>query len=216
MTSKDFDLEKLESKKEVFIAEDQAFEAPAKEFVPGPYYKNIEEVMPELSEFNAQDDNNVDSKSKLPVDRRDFMRLFGASAIMASTACVRRPVERAVPYVNQPNDMTIGLPIHYATTLEGAGVIVKTREGRPVFLEGNPEHPLSQGAVGSMALSELQALYHPDRRKSPEVLLVTTERTKQAGMKSSLEWRRRLRNQREWQFLLRRLPVVLQSSIKNS
>ena len=170
MTSKDFDLEKLESKKEVFIAEDQAFEAPAKEFIPGPYYKNIEEVMPELSEFNAQDDDNVDSKSKLPVDRRDFMRLFGASAIMASTACVRRPVERAVPYVNQPNDMTIGLPIHYATTLEGAGVIVKTREGRPVFLEGNPEHPLSQGAVGSMALSELQALYHPDRRKSPKVL----------------------------------------------
>ena len=98
------------------------------------------------------------------------MRLFGASAIMASTACVRRPVERAVPYVNQPTDLTIGLPIHYATTIEGAGVIVKTREGRPVFLEGNPEHPLSQGAVGAMALSELQALFHPDRRKNPKVL----------------------------------------------
>ena len=129
MTSKDFDLEKLESKQEVFLSEDQAFEAPAKEFVPGPYYKNIEEVMPELSEFNANQNDNADStklNSKLPVDRRDFMRLFGASAVMASTACVRRPVERAVPYVNQPTDLTIGLPIHFATTIEGAGVIVKT------------------------------------------------------------------------------------------
>ena len=54
-----------------------------------------------------------------------------------------------------------------------------------------------------MALSELQALFHPDRRKNPKVFLVITERTKQAGMKSSLEWRRRLRNQKEWLFLLR-------------
>ena len=53
--------------------------------------------------------------------------------------------------------------------MDGAGVVVKTREGRPVFLEGNRAHPLSQGTASSLAMSELQALYHPDRRKSPKI-----------------------------------------------
>ena len=173
MRSNDNDLQKLEATKEVFISEDQAFEAPAKEFVPGPYYKNIEEVMPELTEQAAKTEK---AAKKLPVDRRDFMRLFGASAVMASTACVRRPVERAVPYVNQPTDQVPGLPVYYATTLDGHGVIVKTREGRPVMIEGNPEHPLSQGSCSSFAISELQALFHPDRRKNPQVLFGNNRR----------------------------------------
>ena len=90
-------------------------------------------------------------------------------AIAASTACVRRPVEQAVPYVNQPIDMVPGKAVEYATTVDGVGVVVKTREGRPVFLEGNPEHPLSQGTASKLGMSELQALFHPDRRKAPQI-----------------------------------------------
>jgi Fe-S-cluster-containing dehydrogenase component len=165
MRSIDSDLRRLEDKREVFVANDQPFEAPAKEFVPGPLYKNIEEVMPELAERVEQSD--ASTEKKLPVDRRDFMRLFSAGAVLASAACVRRPVERAVPYVHQPDDFVPGVPNYYATTIDRVGVVVKTKEGRPVFIEGNPEHPLAQGTPTMSAMSELQALYHPERRKSP-------------------------------------------------
>ena len=166
MRSNDRDLHYLEDKKEASLDSDLPFEAPAKEFVPGPYYSNIEEVIPELGEEGTV---AAKEESKLPVDRRDFMRLFSASAVMASTACVRRPVEKAVPHVDQPIDQIPGVPTYYATTLDGVGVVVKTREGRPVFVEGNPQHPLSQGTATALGMSELQALYHPDRRKEPVI-----------------------------------------------
>ncbi|SMF32979.1 4Fe-4S dicluster domain-containing protein [Pseudobacteriovorax antillogorgiicola] len=167
MRSNDRDLRHLEEQKEAFLHGDQPFEAPAKELVPGPYYSNIEEVVPELGE--GSDGQEADQK-KLAVDRRDFMRLFSAGAVMASTAaCVRRPVEKSIPHVDQPIDQILGVPTYYATTVDGAGVVVKTREGRPVFIEGNRSHPLSQGAASSLAMSELQALYHPDRRKAPVI-----------------------------------------------
>lgn len=169
MRSIDSDLRKLAEKKEVFIRDDGPFEAPAKTYVPGPYYKHLEEVLPEVAE--APEENSVaePSSPKLAVDRRDFMRLFGIGAFAASTACVRRPVEMVVPYVDSPRDQVPGQPVHYATTVDGVGVIVKTREGRPVFIEGNPEHPLSQGSPTMLGMSELQALFHPDRRKNPEI-----------------------------------------------
>src|SRR6478735_10349008 len=107
MRSIDRDLRGLEDKPEVFAAEDQPFEKPAKEFVPGPFYVNIEEVMPELAETAEQVDQ---ATQKLPVDRRDFMRLFSAGAMMATAGCVYRPVEKAVPYVEQPKDFIPGMP----------------------------------------------------------------------------------------------------------
>ena len=213
MRSNDNDLQKLEATKEVFISEDQAFEAPAKEFVPGPYYKNIEEVMPELTEQAAKTEK---AAKKLPVDRRDFMRLFGASAVMASTACVRRPVERAVPYVNQPTDQVPGLPVYYATTPDGHGVIVKTREGRPVMIEGNPEHPLSQGSCSSFAISELQALFHPDRRKNPQVLFGNNRRDDATWDEVYSRMAAEQKALRKLLSLQKRLLVTLRNSTKSS
>ncbi|MBC7661332.1 MAG: 4Fe-4S dicluster domain-containing protein [Chitinophagaceae bacterium] len=167
MTSLDSDLRGLEDKREVFVAHDQPFEKPAKEFVPGPFFVNIEEAMPDLAEETSQEDSS--GEKKLAVDRRDLMRLFGAGAILASAACVRRPVEHAVPYVTQPMDSIPGIPTYFATTIDRVGVVVKTREGRPVFIEGNPEHPLSQGSASIFGMSELQALYHPERRSTPQI-----------------------------------------------
>ncbi len=167
MRSNDRDLHKLAESKVAYLDDDQPFESPAKSVTPGPYYKNIEEVLPDLGE---RTEANADNEKSLSIDRRDFMRLFSAGAMAATTAaCVRRPVEKAVPFVNQPIDTVPGVATYFASTVDGAGVIVKTREGRPVFVEGNPEHPLSQGTASKLAMSELQALFHPDRRKAPEI-----------------------------------------------
>lgn len=167
MTSLDSDLRGLEDNREVFVAHDQPFEKPAKEFVPGPFFVNIEEAMPDLAEETSLEDSS--GEKKLAVDRRDLMRLFGAGAVLASAACVRRPVEHAVPYVTQPADAIVGIPTYFASTIDRVGVVVKTREGRPVFIEGNPEHPLSQGSATIAGMSELQALYHPERKHSPQI-----------------------------------------------
>lgn len=155
---------------EVFVDLNQPIEAPAKEFVAGEYYRDAEEIVPELA---AQAEGPEADAPKLNVDRRDFMRLFSASSVFAATACVRRPVEKVIPYVTQPIDQVPGTPTYYASTCgecsSACGVVVKTREGRPVKIEGNSENPISQGATCALGQSTLQALYHPERRKMPRM-----------------------------------------------
>lgn len=166
------ELTRLEKTTEVFVGP-EGLEAPAKTFVPGPYYVAIDEVIPELGNIPEEVAGDKKSfKSWIPdVDRRDFMRLFSASAMFGAASCVRRPEEKAIPYVNQPIDHVPGVAVHYATTCNecaaGCGVIVKTREGRPVKLEGSARHPLSQGGMCALGQASIQGLYHPERQKTP-------------------------------------------------
>lgn len=168
------ELNKLENQK-VVLAPEGDFESPAKEFIPGPYYAAADEVIPELGMVPDEVAGaKASSKGKeFPVDRRDFMRLFSASAMFGASSCIRRPEETAIPYVKQPLDHVQGVPTYYATTCgdcaSGCGIVVKTREGRPVKLEGNEEHPISQGGLCAMGQASIQGLYHPERLTSPYI-----------------------------------------------
>lgn len=172
---------------EVFGPSEGPFEAPAKEFVPGPYYRDIEEREPEVV---AEDEEAfVEESSRSIVDRRDLLKLFGSGAAMASASCVRRPEEKLIPYVDQPTDQVPGVPVYYASTCgecpAGCGVVVKTREGRPVKVEGNVQHPVSQGGLCSLGQSTLQGLYHPERRTRP--LVKRGSRTDEATWREAFE-----------------------------
>lgn len=167
------ELEKLE-KQSLVEAPHEDFERPAETFVPGPYYAAAEEVLAELEEGVPAHVAGVKASSKgldFSVDRRDFMRLFTVATAATAAACVRRPVEKAVPYVHQPIDQLPGVPTFYSSTCgscaASCGIVVKTREGRPIKLEGNPEHPVNQGALCGLGQAQLQALYHPERLKAP-------------------------------------------------
>jgi len=169
------ELTKLSEQKEVF-APHAPFEAPAKKIEKGELFMAVEEIMPEIGatdESVAGEMEDPTGKS-YPMGRRDVMRLFSASALLGATACVKRPAEKIIPYVNQPVDFTPGNPVYYATTCNecaaACGVVVKTREGRPVKLEGGPEHPISQGALCSIGQASIQGLYHPERSKNPKVV----------------------------------------------
>ena len=166
----EIDVDSVDPKKPMFGVEPSP-DAPFERSAPiedGPLFVNIEEKMPDLAE--PSEDQYVKGP-KLDVDRRDFMRLFGVGAAAATaTGCIQRPLEKVIPYVNQPVDQVPGLAVNYATTGGGPlsnGLVVRTREGRPTKIEGNPEHPLSQGATNSKDQAALQALYHPERRRSP-------------------------------------------------
>jgi molybdopterin-containing oxidoreductase family iron-sulfur binding subunit len=103
--------------------------------------------------------------------RRDFLKLVGLTAAGSMVAgCSRNPPERVLPYTRQPADIRPGLPLHYATAMSldgfGTGLLVTSREGRPIKVEGNPDHPSSQGATGTFEQALAYGVYDPQRGKS--------------------------------------------------
>ena len=96
------------------------------------------------------------------------MTLMGASFALAGVSgCSVQPVEKIVPYVEQPENIVPGKPLFYATASslggDGVGVLVESQMGRPIKIEGNPTHPASRGATDAFSQAEVLSLYDPDR-----------------------------------------------------
>lgn len=106
-----------------------------------------------------------------PVTRRNFMHIMGASAALAGLTACRMPKEKIVPFVTSPENLTPGTPKYYATSMNiGShvqGLLVKSTEGRPTYIQGNDKHPSSLGAPGLFAQASILSLYDPDRIKVP-------------------------------------------------
>ena len=94
--------------------------------------------------------------------------MVGLSAGAAATVGCE-PADKLVPYVIQPEEITPGISVDYASTCQecpvACGLHVKTREGRPIKVEGNPLHPDSLGAASAAAQAEVLQLYDPDRSR---------------------------------------------------
>ena len=105
-----------------------------------------------------------------PTTRRTFLETMAAALALAGLEGCARPRGDALPFDRDPVDMTPGRPLYYATALPffgyGIGVIGKTREGRPIKLEGNPDHPESLGAATAFQQAAVWDLYDP-RRANP-------------------------------------------------
>ncbi len=105
--------------------------------------------------------------------RRKFLQVAGvAGAGVAAAACGPQDVpDKWVPYASTPEDITPGIPTWYASTCKecpaGCGILVKTREGRPIKIEGNPKHPVNRGRLCARGQAALQGLYDPDRVTGP-------------------------------------------------
>ena len=114
----------------------------------------------------------TESSASLPgeIDRRTALRLFVSGAALALASC-SKPAEQIVPYVDMPERLTPGIPLRFASALPlagyGRGVIVTSVEGRPIKIEGNPQHPASLGATDVFAEATVLSLYDPDRSKAP-------------------------------------------------
>lgn len=112
---------------------------------------------------------------KVELGRRDFLKLMGASMLLAGVnACTRQPEEKIFPYVKPPEQLVGGRPLYFATANVrngyACGVLVESHEGRPTKVEGNPDHPASLGATDVFAQASVLTLYDPDRSQTVKYL----------------------------------------------
>jgi MoCo/4Fe-4S cofactor protein with predicted Tat translocation signal len=135
------------------------------------YWRSVDEFVdtPEFEEF-AKREYPVHSENWDEVSRRTFVKLMGGTLALAGlSGCVIQPPEKIVPYVRPEEDLLPGKPLFFATamTLGGVatGLLAKSYDGRPVKLEGNPQHPGSLGATDALAQASLLDMYDPDRSK---------------------------------------------------
>jgi MoCo/4Fe-4S cofactor protein with predicted Tat translocation signal len=137
------------------------------------YWRTLEELSedPHFEELLHREFPRHASEWDDAVDRRDFLKLMGASLALAGLAGCGRPDEaHIVPYVQQPAGMIVGRPNFYATAMpfgaDAVGVLVESHEGRPTKIEGNPDHPSSMGSTSAMVQASILNLYDPDRAQT--------------------------------------------------
>src|SRR5712675_3785500 len=104
--------------------------------------------------------------------RRSFLKAAGFSfAGAVASSCSRGPAAAAIPYVQQPEGLVPGRPVLYASTCGACdarcGLLVTTRDGRPVKIEGNPDHPLSGGSTCAVGQASILGLYDSQRLAYP-------------------------------------------------
>lgn len=141
---------------------------------------NMDPAFMKLAETEFQSSPLREGDEEDGVGRRDFLKLMSASLALASASCVRRPVQKIVPYNKQPEEVILGIPNYYASsTFDGSEVVghlVKTREGRPIHIEGQKDHPLTIG-TSPRVLAQVLGLYDPERLRGPKKNLFNEKRT---------------------------------------
>lgn len=104
------------------------------------------------------------------MDRRSMLKVMGATIALSGIGIsCRRPEEKILPYVKQPENFVPGMPSFFATaqpTPFGAnGILVESHEGRPTKVEGNPSHPESLGRASLINQAAALEIYDPDRSR---------------------------------------------------
>src|SRR5438445_1202821 len=145
---------------------------PCPEPETGPkYWRSLDHLAdtPEFRQWVEREFPSGASELTDPVTRRHFVKIMSASFLLAGfglTGC-RRPEEKILPFARMPENYAHGVSQFYASAMPTRGsaipLVVKSHEGRPTKIEGNPEHPDSNGATDAHAQASLLDLYDPDR-----------------------------------------------------
>ncbi|MCX7650747.1 MAG: TAT-variant-translocated molybdopterin oxidoreductase [Flavobacteriales bacterium] len=143
------------------------------------YWKGLEELH-QTEEFKKLRDNEfaqapsadelLEKGSEITTGRRDFLKFLGFGISAATVAACEAPIQKALPYVIKPENVTPGIPLYFNTTFfddnDYAGILVKTREGRPILIDRvNPLCHGYRGLTARIAASVL-GLYDNKRQKN--------------------------------------------------
>ena len=139
---------------------------------PKDYWKSLEERDATFLCASGNEFPEPPSAEESQLDRRDFLKAAGfvfAGSVL--TGCSPAPVEKAIPFLIQPEEVIPGRASYYASTCgacsAGCGLLVKNRDGRPIKLEGNSQHPISQGGLCAVGQASILGLYDSLRLKHP-------------------------------------------------
>ena len=106
------------------------------------------------------------------IGRRFFLRILGATGVAAGCSPAHAP-EKLIPLLVPPQNMVPGKALFYRSVCRecaaACGVTARSREGRVVKLEGNPDDPVSAGALCARGQAAVQGLYAPDRFRGPMI-----------------------------------------------
>jgi molybdopterin-containing oxidoreductase family iron-sulfur binding subunit len=146
------------------------------------YWKGLEELKetPEFlkskeqefpSQMSVEEFLSDENLKETSTARRDFLKFLGFSVAAATVAACEAPVTKVIPYVNKPEDVTPGMPTLYASTYyDGqsyASIIVKTREGRPIYIKGNKDFGITNGGTNAQIIASVLGLYDSARLQGP-------------------------------------------------
>ena len=127
-------------------------------------------------EYIKATDNEIgapeaEESPRLESSRRDFLKYLGFGMTAATIASCDIPVRKAIPYVTKPDSIVPGVAAYYASTFVQGGdyvpVLVKTREGRPIKIEGNSMSPITGGGTSARVQASVLGLYDTSRFDGP-------------------------------------------------
>lgn len=132
-----------------------------------------EKKTPDNNTIPAVDDEFAEPLVAEGFDRRSFLKTAGFSlGAVALTGCQRGVVEKAIPYLIAPEKIVPGRSYWLATTCgaceAACGALIKCRDGRPIKLEGNPDHPVSKGGLCAIGQASVLELYDSKRLTAPQ------------------------------------------------
>lgn len=146
------------------------------------YWKGIDELQETASFLERKDkefqqsmtideffqNKSLDEKS---TGRRDFLKFLGFSVAAAAVASCEAPVTKTIPYVVKPENVTPGMPTFYASTyydgVSYASILVKTREGRPIYIKGNRDFGFTKGGSNPEIIASVLSLYDSTKLRGP-------------------------------------------------
>jgi len=146
------------------------------------YWKGVEELRND-AEFVRLKNNEF--FEHLPVDevlgkkaessdatpRRDFLKFLGFGMAAATLAACEAPVKKSIPYLVKPEEIIPGIPNYYASTYfdghDYCSLLVKTREGRPIKVDGNELSSISKGGTHARVQASILGLYDINRLSGP-------------------------------------------------
>jgi molybdopterin-containing oxidoreductase family iron-sulfur binding subunit len=134
-------------------------------------WRSLEELAgdPQFVARASQEFPTLAAALQVPHDRRRVLKLMAAGmALLGLAGCDDgEPGGNLIPPVRPP-PATVSRGSHLfatASVLGGyaSGVLVRHDVGRPIKVEGNPDHPASLGGTDAFAQAEILGFYDPDR-----------------------------------------------------
>ncbi len=138
------------------------------------YWQSIEETRPGYKPQEEEKESSMmeilaNEANEKSSSRRDFLKWCGISLFSATvvSAC-ENPVKKAIPYLNHPETLTPGMASWYASSFADGNrycsILVKTRDGRPIKIEGNDKSGFTRGGTSALVQASVLSLYDDGAR----------------------------------------------------